>query len=1523
MNSIRKSLGILALAFGAVATDAAAVYVTNNNDDGAGSLRQAIVAVNANCIPPASSGPFMPMLFGDTEITFAIDLVNPVTIQPLTELPALNCPGGSVNGTTQGVYVANSDTGGGDNAQLQVILNGSLCGASCNGLTFTNGGSVSGLSIHSFGASGVLVLSGSFNASSNFIGADPGARPFANGTGITIAGGYATIGGGVAARNLVMANRGAGISVAAGAGANINHNLIGGPTGNGNGGDGIVFASPNFDNVTSNHIRYNAGAGVRATSGNSIQILNNSIHGNNVSIAIPEPAIGAPTVTNVSYLNPDSAVTVDVVGPPGKAVKIEVFRNDVMPSIPEGQTPLATDTAFLDTSGRVSHVVNIIGEPANNVTATVTLDTCGDACYSSTSPFSAVYVPPSVPQASLNFTPFQIAIGSSGTLEINVANTNATQPLTGVGYSFFLPPGLDGSLSSVGSECFANGSGFTVSPGPNGVALTGLTLSPQSNCIITMTVSPTVSATFNFPAGYFTISSSAGTGSSFASTVRGYRPPDFQLLGASTATAGTPYNIRVLISKLSTDPAMSIYGATVTFPPNISLATSPNVSSGCGSGATTTSNASGIATLAGFNGQLGAAFTACIVTQANIVFPAAGTYTFTINPGDIATTSPSSFTNASPITLTVAVAAAPSAVISVSPSPVTFASTTTGSSATLSLAINNSGNAALNVSSFNLSGAPFSIPASPPCTTIAAGATCTLPVTFAPTAAGTFNGSLTINSNATQSTLAVSLSGTATAPPAPSVLLSSTNVGFGTQPVGTSSAAQSVTVTNNGNAPLNIASLSISGDFTSGGCGAGTIVAAGGACTINITFTPTAVGARTGTITIGSNAAGSPHAIALSGTGGAPLAPALSVSSSSVAFPAQVAGTTSAPISVTLTNSGTANLNISSIATSAPFALLPPSASSECSTPVMLIPGRSCSINITFTPPSINAFAGQVTITSDAPGGPQLIALSGNGTAAPAAGVSLSPASLAFGSQSIGAASAAQSVVVTNNGNASLSITGIGVTGAYTATGCTPPATLAAGASCTIQVTFKPTAIGSQPGQLTISSNAAGSPHAVTLSGTGVAAPAPTLTLSSSSVFFPAQPVGSTSAPINVVLTNTGNATLNILGLSSSGDFGYAGCGFPRALAPGASCNFAITFSPQVVGTQIGAIQIQSDAAGSPHSISLTGSGLSTAAPILQANPASVSFPVIRTGASSTAFVRVNNIGNAPAAISRIQVLGQYFSQTNDCPASLAAGVGCEVRVVYAPGAGGTHAGVLNIQSNASTTLLAVPLGGSSTAVPPPALATEGAIDFGQQVILTSTPHTLFLRNTGGENLSIASVQAIGVGFRTEGACGTLEPQQSCSINVVFEPPAIGIFSGRVDIVSNSALGVVQVQLVGEGVPVPKPAFETSVDGLGFGNQTVGTQSAALTVRITSTGRRPVNISAVQVSPQFVLAGNSCTGSIAPNASCDISVAFVPSSPGPIDGQLTISSDALDSRSVISLTGTGCRAFVIAGRPSISRLCSR
>jgi len=306
--------------------------------------------------------------------------------------------------------------------------------------------------------------------------------------------------------------------------------------------------------------------------------------------------------------------------------------------------------------------------------------------------------------------------------------------------------------------------------------------------------------------------------------------------------------------------------------------------------------------------------------------------------------------------------------------------------------------------------------------------------------------------------------------------LSPTSLSFGNQTVGFVSPAQPVTLTNTGNIALAVTSIGITGanpgDFAeTNNCG--TSVAAGGSCTISVTFKPTTTGTRSAAVSISDNAPNSPQTVSLGGTG---VLPAVTLSPTSLTFATQLVGTTSKAQTVTLTNTGLGILKITKHAMSGPFGL-----TTNCNATVN--PGGSCTISVTFKPTTIGTASGSISITDNAPSSPQTISLQGTGT-----DVQLGPVRLNFGNQTVGTTSGRKIITLTNKGTVTLSISGITITGTNPGdfaqvNNCST--SLAAGASCSIAVTFTPTATGARFADVSVGDNGGGSPQQVPLAGTG------------------------------------------------------------------------------------------------------------------------------------------------------------------------------------------------------------------------------------------------------------------------------------------------------------------------------------------------------------------------------------------------------------------------------------------------------
>ena len=318
-------------------------------------------------------------------------------------------------------------------------------------------------------------------------------------------------------------------------------------------------------------------------------------------------------------------------------------------------------------------------------------------------------------------------------------------------------------------------------------------------------------------------------------------------------------------------------------------------------------------------------------------------------------------------------------------------------------------------------------------------------------------------------------------------------------------------------------------------------------------------------------------------------------------FPSTAVGVASAAKTITLKNSGTGVLQINEIeisgtdyksysgTTTCPFA------------PTTLAAGSSCTVSITFTPATTGTLTAQLDIYDNAIGSPQTASLTGTGATSAVPVVALTPKTLTFASTKIGSTSAAKVVTLKNTGKGTLDINSGGITisgtdkSSFLIKSTTCGSTVAAAASCTISVEFKPAASGTLTAALQVADNAAGSPQSVSLTGTG-AATAPVVSLTPKSLTFASTAVGSTTAAKVVTLKNTGTATLDI----KSGGITISGTdksSFTKTttcaatVAAGASCTISVKFKPAASGALTATLDVADNAAGSPQSVSLAGTG--------------------------------------------------------------------------------------------------------------------------------------------------------------------------------------------------------------------------------------------------------------------------------------------------------------------------------------------
>ena len=309
----------------------------------------------------------------------------------------------------------------------------------------------------------------------------------------------------------------------------------------------------------------------------------------------------------------------------------------------------------------------------------------------------------------------------------------------------------------------------------------------------------------------------------------------------------------------------------------------------------------------------------------------------------------------------------------------------------------------------------------------------------------------------------------------------------------------------------------------------------------------------------------------------------------SIVFGNVATGDTSPFHKVTLTNNGTGTIVINAVTR---VGSNPTDFPQNNNCIGSLAGGKSCTINVAFSPTAQTgqSEAAQILVYDNAKNSPQLLPIFGNS----AVQATLAPSSLTFGNVAVASTSPAKFLKLTNNRSSPLTISAISLGGTNTADfpkSTTCGASLAAFASCTIQVQFKPVAQGARSAIVKVTDNASNSPQSASVAGTGVTQ----VTVSPSALMFGSVSVGSTTAAMTVTVTNNQSVTLNISTITLGGvepaDF-LKSTTCTATLAPFSNCTVSVKFKPTATGSRTATLSITDNPDSGPHSVGLSGTGL-------------------------------------------------------------------------------------------------------------------------------------------------------------------------------------------------------------------------------------------------------------------------------------------------------------------------------------------
>lgn len=661
---------------------------------------------------------------------------------------------------------------------------------------------------------------------------------------------------------------------------------------------------------------------------------------------------------------------------------------------------------------------------------------------------------------------------------------------------------------------------------------------------------------------------------------------------------------------------------------------------------------------------------------------------------------------------------------------------------------------------------------------------------------------------------------------------------FGIQGVGaTNVPSQFAAIKNGGEAPLLISSIGITGpnssDFSLANANCmQAVIAPGGMCSFEVGFVPSMAGAEQAFVQVTTNAPGSPQVLEAVGTGAGLAAPLGGIN-----FGSEIVGVTSAPKSVTLTNTSPLLLFIDSVVESGPDvgAFAPATSPQQCAASATAFPfGASCVVLMTFTPTSATAFAAEVDIGYHLSGQPEqatTIPLTGSGSAG--AGLAASAGGIDFGQQVVGVTYDPKSVTLTNTSPLLLFIDSVAESGrdvvvfrpASSSQQCGASSTaMAPGSSCMVVMSFVPTGTGAFSAEVDIGYHLSGQAEQATtipLTGSGIAS-APIVANLPAGLDFGTATVGGTTAARVVTLWNKGTAPLDLTAITLAGtnasDFAIVASGNTPCPVSGGSvgvnglCSVGLQFAPQTAGAKSAALSFADNASGSPQTVALTGNALTP--PAIQIAPSSLTLGPQPVGTKSAPQqVTITNTGQNPLAINSVSVTGTNasdFTQTNNCPPSLAISASCVASVVFQPALPGIIGAWLSIVDNAAGSPQNVALSG--TATQPAVTLSTPAINFGNQAVGTpSAIASVTVTNSGNGALLISSISLAGANsgdfVETDNCSGNAAPNgvapgMACTIQITFKPSCGTLTAARsatLTLADNAPAGPQTIALSGTG----------------------------------------------------------------------------------------------------------------------------
>ncbi|HWY59443.1 MAG TPA: choice-of-anchor D domain-containing protein [Terriglobales bacterium] len=413
------------------------------------------------------------------------------------------------------------------------------------------------------------------------------------------------------------------------------------------------------------------------------------------------------------------------------------------------------------------------------------------------------------------------------------------------------------------------------------------------------------------------------------------------------------------------------------------------------------------------------------------------------------------------------------------------------------------------------------------------------------------------------------------------------------------------------------------------------------------------------------------------------------------------------------------------------------------------------------------------------------------------------------------------------------------------------------------------------------------------------------LAVAPTSISFGVVKVGNNQS-LPATMTNSGGSSLQVTQATATGaGFSVSGLSFPVTLTPGQSQGFTVVFTPQSAGTIKGNLAVANT--GSTPTLNVALSGGSQTAGTLSPSPASLDFGSVQVGGNQTLPETLTNSGGSTVTVTQVNPTGTGFSVSGlSLPLVLAAGQNQPFNVTFTPSSSGSSSGNLAIVSDASNSSLNVALSGNGLA-PGALTAGPSSLSFGNVQVGNNLQLSETLTNSGGVNVHISQASITGTGFSMSGLAPPLllTPGQRFTFNVTFTPPSTGNDTGNIAIVSDASNPNLAIPLSGTGTPVPQGQLAITPTTMSFGSVFVGT-NAQLNGTLTASGATVIVSSDQLNGSAFAISGlPSFPITIPAGQQVQFTVTFTPSATGVASGSISFASNASNSPTIESLTGTG------------------